>query len=35
GMDVADKIAKTPTESRGHHDDVPVEPIVIKSFSKL
>lgn len=29
GMDVVDKIAKTKTGNHGHHQDVPVEPILI------
>lgn len=32
GMDVADKIVAVPRESRGPHDDVPVEPVIIKSI---
>lgn len=32
GMDVADKIVSVPTTSKGPHDDVPVEPVVIKSI---
>jgi peptidyl-prolyl cis-trans isomerase A (cyclophilin A) len=31
GMDVIDTIAKTKTGRRGHHDDVPMEPIVVHS----
>jgi peptidyl-prolyl cis-trans isomerase A (cyclophilin A) len=31
GMDVVDKIAKTPTTNRKGHSDVPVDPIVINS----
>lgn len=31
GMDVIDAIAKTKTGRHGHHDDVPVEPIVVHS----
>ena len=31
GMDVLDKIAEAKTGSAGHHQDVPVEPIVILS----
>jgi len=30
GIDVIDKIAATKTSRRGGHDDVPVEPVVIK-----
>jgi peptidyl-prolyl cis-trans isomerase A (cyclophilin A) len=32
GMDVADKIVAVPTTSKGRHDDVPVEPVLIKSI---
>ena len=32
GMDVADKIVAVPTTSKGPHDDVPVEPVMIKSI---
>ncbi len=32
GMDVADKIVAVPTVSKGGHDDVPAEPVVIKSI---
>lgn len=35
GYDVLDKIAQAPTGSRPPHDDVPVQPIVIKSVSRL
>jgi len=31
GMDVVDEIAAVKTASKGHHDDVPVEPVVILS----
>jgi peptidyl-prolyl cis-trans isomerase A (cyclophilin A) len=31
GMDVVDKIRRVPTHSVGPYDDVPVEPIIIKS----
>src|SRR5688572_18834087 len=31
GMDVVDKIVKTPTQTKGPHADVPVTPVVIKS----
>lgn len=30
GMDVVDAIARAPTESRGGHQDVPVEPVTIR-----
>jgi len=33
GMDVADKIVAVSTTSKGPHDDVPVEPITIKSVT--
>jgi cyclophilin family peptidyl-prolyl cis-trans isomerase len=33
GMDVVDKIAAVPTGSRGHHDDVPLEPVVVDSVT--
>ena len=35
GMDVVDKIKKVKTAARGIHDDVPVEPVMIKSVKKL
>ena len=35
GMEVVDKIAKTPTGNRGMYQDVPVEPIVIQSVKIL
>ncbi len=31
GMDVVDKIAKVPTGTRGAHENVPLEPVVIQS----
>jgi cyclophilin family peptidyl-prolyl cis-trans isomerase len=31
GMDVVDRIASVPTKSQGEMDDVPVEPVIIKS----
>jgi cyclophilin family peptidyl-prolyl cis-trans isomerase len=31
GMEVADKIVKVPTTTKGTHGDVPVEPVVIKA----
>jgi peptidyl-prolyl cis-trans isomerase A (cyclophilin A) len=34
GMDVADKIVAVKRGSKGPHDDVPVEPIVIKSIKR-
>ena len=33
GMDVVDKIAKVETGNRGFHQNVPVEPVVIKKVS--
>ena len=35
GMDVIDRIAQTKTGRRAGHDDVPVEPIVVKSASRV
>jgi cyclophilin family peptidyl-prolyl cis-trans isomerase len=35
GIEVVDRIAKTPTGARGAHRDVPVEPIVILSIKIL
>ena len=35
GMDVVDKIAKTPTGNRGMHRNVPVEPITIQSVKVI
>jgi cyclophilin family peptidyl-prolyl cis-trans isomerase len=35
GMDVVDKIRQVRTASRGPHDDVPVEPVVIKSIRRV
>ena len=32
-MDVVDKIAKVQTGNRGFHQNVPVEPVVIKTVS--
>ncbi len=34
GMDVVDAIAKVKTHSAGHHDDVPVEPVIINSIRR-
>lgn len=34
GLDVVDKIVGVKTTSKGPHDDVPVEPIVIKSIKR-
>lgn len=35
GMDVVDSIAAVPTGSRGGHRDVPVEPVIIESVTRL
>ncbi len=35
GMDVVDKIAAVKTGSHGHHDDVPVEPVVMESVTRV
>ena len=35
GMEVIDKIAATPTGSKGDHEDVPVTPVVIKKVSVI
>ena len=35
GMDVVDKIAAVATGSRGHHEDVPLEPVVIETVTLL
>jgi cyclophilin family peptidyl-prolyl cis-trans isomerase len=34
GMDVVDRIEKLPTGRAGHHDDVPVKPVVIQSIRR-
>lgn len=34
GMDVVDKIEKVKTGRKGHHDDVPVTPVVIQSIKR-
>ncbi len=34
GMDVVDKIKAVPTGSKGHHDDVPTTPVLIKSIKR-
>jgi cyclophilin family peptidyl-prolyl cis-trans isomerase len=33
GMSVVDKIAAVPTGSRGFHDDVPLEPVVVHAVT--
>ena len=35
GMDVVDKIKAVKTASKGGHDDVPVEDVVIKSVRRV
>jgi cyclophilin family peptidyl-prolyl cis-trans isomerase len=35
GQDVVDKIAKVRTGNKGPHGDVPLEPIVIESVTKV
>ncbi len=35
GMDVIEAIEKVPTGRSGHHDDVPVEPVVIQSITRV
>ncbi|MDR3221999.1 MAG: peptidyl-prolyl cis-trans isomerase [Candidatus Accumulibacter sp.] len=35
GIEVVDKIAKTPTGNRGGHQNVPLEPVVIESVKPL
>jgi peptidyl-prolyl cis-trans isomerase A (cyclophilin A) len=35
GMDIVDKIAKSPTGRRSPHEDVPLEPIIIQSVTIL
>ena len=34
GMEVVDAIAKVKTGSKGHHDDVPLEPVVLESVTR-
>jgi cyclophilin family peptidyl-prolyl cis-trans isomerase len=34
GMEVVDAIAKVKTGSKGHHDDVPLEPVVLESVTQ-
>jgi cyclophilin family peptidyl-prolyl cis-trans isomerase len=34
GMEVVDAIAKVKTGSKGHHDDVPIEPVVLESVTQ-
>ena len=35
GMDVVDKIAEVETGRRGGHDDVPVEPVIVRSAKRI
>ena len=35
GMDVVDEIAKVPTGSQGGHQDVPIEPVLVKSARRV
>lgn len=35
GMDVVDKIAAVKTGQHGHHGDVPVEPVIIESVTRI
>ena len=35
GMDVIDQIARVKTGRRGGHDDVPVDPVVVKSVTRV
>lgn len=35
GMDVIDRIAAVKTGQRGHHGDVPVEPVIIESVTRV
>jgi len=35
GMDVVDKIAATPTADHGMHQNVPIEPVVVTSVSRV
>jgi cyclophilin family peptidyl-prolyl cis-trans isomerase len=35
GMDVVDRIAHVKTGRRGGHDDVPVDPVVVKSVTRV
>jgi cyclophilin family peptidyl-prolyl cis-trans isomerase len=34
GLDIVDQIAAVETHSQGHHDDVPVEPVVLESVTR-
>jgi len=34
GMEVVDAIAKVKTGSKGHHDDVPLQPVVLESVTR-
>jgi peptidyl-prolyl cis-trans isomerase A (cyclophilin A) len=35
GMDVVDRIVAVPTDSHGHHEDVPVDPVVITAVTRV
>lgn len=35
GMDVVDRIVAVERGSKGHHDDVPVEPVIIESITRV
>ena len=35
GLEIAAKIAKTPTEKKNNHKRVPIEPVIIKSIERL
>jgi len=35
GMEVIDAIAKVKTGRRGHHDDVPVEPVIVNKVTRV
>src|ERR1700736_6081478 len=35
GLEVVDKIAAVKTGRRGHHDDVPVEPVLLESVTRI
>lgn len=35
GMDVVDKIVAVKTGRKGHHDDVPLEPVLIESITRV
>lgn len=35
GMDVVDKIVAVPRGSKGYHEDVPLEPVIIESITRV